>query len=769
MNTTLTTEAVSWQQELPNGLLLRNELVGSQAWEAIDERYGVERPVARLIRFFPIAPEWKQDVLLRLQQLATSRMSHVETPLEAGWIAGQSVLYLVERPYHSLLETRLSEKGLPIDEAQTIFDTLAAGIGELHAQRLIHGDLRPGNIFLRNAGSIPDACLGNVATGPLPFWSGGTVVVDDVQRYLPPEANGAVPKPSATVDLYALGVIGCELFLGHKALQTLGGKSAELSQLLKERRVSRATRRTLTKLLDTRPGKRPQQIADVRRILQGGVPVWVERSVLAAVIVLLLVLTIRWGQSSRVLRTDLTDAEARVTKLDQETADVRLRLEQSELLRLSEEDRLRHELSGLRDQSDQYRTELNSNATDISSIRAVLAERALSHEQLMARIGQIVGQPPATDQQLWSEFQTAKSMAQAADQTTLDNWLSSHTPPIAASDAERLSAWEQQLSDIVVAQASVGLLDESQQQPWSERARDRQAQAIWQHWNRGPGNMAARIEALRNTRSNLPRNHPVDQRLTEWQRQLAELATAAGSWLIAKTEDTVAADLSDKVQEAIQTPWNVEKWETAVTFCRAATQAAAIWHEYAVKDDLPWDAFGSRLANKAEAESKPPSAVVGQLLKRWQSAFERRSGGLWKLQLVKGTVAPPKGQTAVPDYGKYRMFNLYSADEHVEVKHVWSSISAHTYAKSKQEFVEFSWTVGDPIELLLEQDGWAANDNLVGETFSGPVSLWRLHIQRRVSNPETGVSMDFRVVDCPGPPKEVVEGFKSIANRMSAP
>ena len=607
-----------------------------------------------------------------------------------------------------------------------------------------------------------------MATGPLPFWSGGAVVVDDAQRYLPPEANGAVPEPSAHADLYALGVIGCELFLGHKALQTLGGKSEELKQLLKERGVPRATRRALTSLLDTRPEKRSQQIADVRRILQAGVPVWVERSVLTAVIVLLLVLTIRSGQSNRVLRTDLAEAEARVTKQGQETDDVRQKLELSEDQRRAAEDRHSHEIIELRNKGDQYRTELNSNATDFTSIRSALAERALAHEQLKTRIGDIVGQPPATDQQLWSEFQTAQSTAQAADQSTLDNWLSLHKPPIGASDAERLRAWEQQVADIAVAQASAGLLDEYQQQPWSEAAQNRQAQMIWRHWTGGRLHVAARIEALRNTRSNLPQSHPVDQRLTSWQRQLTQLATAAGSWLTAKTEDAVAAELSKNVQSAIQEPWDEEKWEAADSVCRAATRAAAIWHEYAVKDDLPWKEFGSRLANKADAESKA-SAEVGRFLKCWQSAFEGKSGSVWKLQLVKAAVTPPKGTKAVPDYGKDRMFNLYSGDTHIEVKHGWSSSVLHTYSKSKQEFVEFPWTVGAPIELLLEQDCLIVNDNLIGQKFSGPVSLWRLHTQRRVSNPATGVSMDFRVVDCPGPPKEVLNDVKTVVNKVSAP
>jgi len=219
-----------------------------------------------------------------------------------------------------------------------------------------------------------------------------------------------------------------------------------------------------------------------------------------------------------------------------------------------------------------------------------------------------------------------------------------------------------------------------------------------------------------------------------------------------------------RVHAALQTPWDTETWEDTETYCLAARSAAKIWDKFADQPDLTWDQFGTRLTNSAAAEPKSRQSDVENILKKWIGAFNEKNGAEWKLQLVKGGVKPPRGETVVPDYGKDRMFNLYSGDEHIEVKHSWSKAAAHSYAKSKHEFVAFHWKVGEPIEVLLEQDGFAVNNNLVKHVFDGPVSIWRLHTQQNLKM-KTGVSLEFRVVDCPGPPKEVLKEITSALKK----
>ncbi|NQV24730.1 MAG: hypothetical protein HQ518_10205 [Rhodopirellula sp.] len=762
MSTTLTPEALSWQQELPDGLLLHKELVGSMAWEAVDERYGVERPVERVVRFYSVDAEWRAAVLTRLQRLAGARLSSVETPLEAGWIAGGSVLYLVERPYQSTLETRLSVEGLPVDDAQAIFSDVVDGIAELHALRLSHGDLRPENILLRNNGTVPEVCIGNVVTGPLPFWSGGRVVIDELQRYLPPEVNGAVTEPSEAADLYALGVLGCELFLGHRALPALVGKTAEMRELLKQRRVSRSTRQTLLKLLDPLPRKRPQRASDVSELLRSGIPVWLERSLFTAVIVLLFVIAVPLGWGNNRLEGELAATQTEVKTLQQKIGTLQNSAELLEQQTRSAESRN----GSLEQQLEEFRTQLSTTRQNVDAIRAAITDKALTREQLASRILQIIGQPVPDDQRLWSEFQQTLSARQNAEPETLERWISSRKPAIDAADAEQLRTWCLQIAAVSQSKTVSRLLDEYHQQPWSDTTQHRQAQTIWEQWYGNSLKADDRIAALRKARSTLPQDHPVDRWLTGWQRQLPQLGTAAGVWLTARTNDEVAADIRNRVQTTLGAPWDQPAWESTVTFCRAAGRAAALWNQLASQSDLSWEQFGSRWVKAMVAEPEALRPDVEQILKRWEAEFEKRSGSVWKLQLVKAAVTPPEGETEVPDYGKDRIFNLYSGNEQTDVKHAWSSSTAHSYAKSKQEFVEFQWKVGEPIELLLEVDGWAVNDNLVDQAFSGPVNVWRLHTARRVGNPGTGVSIDVRVVDCPGPPKEVIDGgVKSALDR----
>lgn len=773
MNTTLTPEAWNWQQELPDGLLLQKELVGSQAWEGIDERCGADEPVTRVIRFVPVEPAWRSEVLSRLQRLASTRLTHVETPLEAGWITGQSVLFLIERPYQSLLVTHLSAQGLPVDEAQSIFKTLVAGVEELHAQKLFHGDLRPGNIIVRRATSVLDVAIGNAVTGPLQFWADGRIVDDELHRYLPPETNGAIAEPSAASDLYALGVIGCELFLGHKAMQTLAGKSVELHQALKERGVPRATRRTLLKLLDTNPQNRPRLAEDVQRLMQTGVPVWLERTVLAVVILLLFAVSIHSGSSTRTLRSelnaasnDLNAAQTQIISLARDNKDIQKKLQESESRHDSEVD---HN-TDLRRQIDTYETQVSRNANDVSAIRSTLDDSSLTRAQLVTRIGRIIGQPVPAAEQLWGDYRQLVAANNAADQQSFDDWIDSHQPSIDETDAAQLRAWNQQITDVREAQAGVQQpLVAYQQEPWSQSAQQQQAQAIWKKWCAGSLPGKALIESLRRARSKLPQTHPVDQLLTQWQRPLAGLGTAAGSWLTARTSDVVAADIENRVHAALQAPWDTETWDSTMTCCKAAGRAATVWNRFASKPERTWQQLGESLTNGAADESDPAvRSEMERLLKLWLSAFDTKSGAVWKLQLVKGDVKAPKGETEVPDYGTDRILNIYSGEDDICVPHAWSGAAAQSYSKSKQEFVEFRWTVGEPIKLLLEVDDYFTDSDLVEQAFDGPVSIWQLHTQRRIWNPTTGVSLDFRVVDCPGPPKEVLEEITSTLGRVSA-
>jgi serine/threonine protein kinase len=772
MNTTLTPEARNWQHELPGGLLLQKELVGSQAWEAIDERCGADEPVARVIRFVPVEPAWRSAVLFRLQRLASTRLTHVETPLETGWIAGQSVLYLVERPYQSLLVTRLSAQGLPVDEAQSIFKTLVAGVEELHALRLFHGDLRPGNILVRQVRPVLEVGIGNAVTGPLQFWAGGRIVNDELHRYLPPETNGAITEPSAAADLYALGVIGCELFLGHRAMQTLAGKSIELRQALKVRGVSRATRSTLLKLLDTNPQNRPRQAEDIQRLMQAGVPVWLERTVLAVVIVLLFAVAIYSGLSTRTLSSklnaagnDLNAAQTQITSLTRDNKDILQKLQESESRLGSEVDRS----ADLRKQIEDDQTQITSSANGVSAIRLALEDSTLTREKLVTRIQRIIGQPVPAAEQLWGDYRQSLAAGPADDQQSFDDWVSSYQPAIAETDTAQLRSWRQQVTAVREAQAGTQPVAGYQQEPWSQAAQQQQAQAIWKQWCAGSLSAKALFESLRKARSKLPQSHPVDHLLTQWQRPLAGLGTAAGSWLTARTGDAVAADIAKRVHTALQTPWDTEAWTATETYCRAAGRAAAIWNQFAHQRDLSWDQFSDRLTNSAAAESKSLQSDVEESLRKWIGAFNEKSGAVWKLQLVKGEVKAPKGETEVPDYGKDRLFNLDSGDDYKCVPHSWSGAAAHSYEKSKHEFVEFHWKVGEPIELLLEEDDYTTNLNLVEQVFDGPVSIWRLHTQRRISIPETGVSLDFRIIDCPGPPREVLKDITPTLGRVSAP
>jgi class 3 adenylate cyclase len=113
------------------------------------------------------------------------------------------------------LETRLRESEghrLPLSEALRIGDEIAQALEHAHGRKLIHRDLKPGNIWLAADGS---ACLGDfglaLALGQSRLTQDGMMV--GTASYMAPE-QALGRTPDARSDLYALGATLYEMLAG---------------------------------------------------------------------------------------------------------------------------------------------------------------------------------------------------------------------------------------------------------------------------------------------------------------------------------------------------------------------------------------------------------------------------------------------------------------------------------------------------------------------------------------------------------------------------
>jgi serine/threonine-protein kinase len=112
------------------------------------------------------------------------------------------------------LAARLTrERRLPIGEAVQIACALCDGLAAAHAANVIHRDIKPDNVLLASDGRVVMADFGvaAVATGSLGETSG-------TPAYMAPEqARGEPPSPA--VDVYAVGVVLCEMVTGRRPFQ----------------------------------------------------------------------------------------------------------------------------------------------------------------------------------------------------------------------------------------------------------------------------------------------------------------------------------------------------------------------------------------------------------------------------------------------------------------------------------------------------------------------------------------------------------------------
>lgn len=184
------------------------------------------------------------------------------------------------------------DRNLSIEERLRLFLEVADAVQYAHANLVIHRDLKPGNIFLRQDGH-PKLLDFGIAKVFLPPGSGGgaeTVAGTAwalTPRYASPEQILGRRVTTAT-DIYSLGVVLYELLTGRLPYQAGGGSVVEVSQTICEtpptppsriqglpeaRRFRGDLDTILLKALSKEPARRYVSVADfaddVRRHLDG--------------------------------------------------------------------------------------------------------------------------------------------------------------------------------------------------------------------------------------------------------------------------------------------------------------------------------------------------------------------------------------------------------------------------------------------------------------------------------------------------------------------
>ncbi len=157
--------------------------------------------------------------LLRFVREQGHRVDHPHVLAPLAWAAEDGVAVIaMELVLGGSVRDLLARTGpLPPDDVAGLLGQLLDALAAVHAQGLVHGDVKPSNLLLR-AGARPHLLLadfgvatklGDPATGPA-----GT------PAYLPPERlAGAPPHPSQ--DVFAAGLLARRTLAGPSPLLTL--------------------------------------------------------------------------------------------------------------------------------------------------------------------------------------------------------------------------------------------------------------------------------------------------------------------------------------------------------------------------------------------------------------------------------------------------------------------------------------------------------------------------------------------------------------------
>lgn len=202
--------------------------------------------VVRFISTKDIGDEYHETLIQRLELLSRGALPHVSHIVRYG--RQDDVLWLVTDQYRSRLwDTLRPHQPTSAADPERLFLQTFDGLETLHDLGIPHGDLRSRNVFLSTRGDSTSAWIGDAAIGCFSWWTGSKIIDNDCLQYAIPGQESTACKPSFNQDLYALGLMGCELFLGHafdrsdigEAQKQLKGKCSPSLQILIKELLSR--------------------------------------------------------------------------------------------------------------------------------------------------------------------------------------------------------------------------------------------------------------------------------------------------------------------------------------------------------------------------------------------------------------------------------------------------------------------------------------------------------------------------------------------------
>ncbi len=157
---------------------------------------------------------------------ALARINHpgVVGILDAGYISDGKAFLVMEYVDGVTLRAELDEllrnhiDGMPFDRVAYIITHLGAALTAAHTNKIFHRDLKPENIMIKTVGNgqqvkIIDFGIASVTDTQSGAFKTSTAIVGTIAYMAPEQFHG---KPTASSDIFALGVIAYEILTGRR-------------------------------------------------------------------------------------------------------------------------------------------------------------------------------------------------------------------------------------------------------------------------------------------------------------------------------------------------------------------------------------------------------------------------------------------------------------------------------------------------------------------------------------------------------------------------
>jgi serine/threonine protein kinase len=165
-------------------------------------------------------PQERARLLIEARAAARLRHAHVVQIYEVSEHAGGPYIAM-ELVEGGGLDKRLAGRPLPTGEAAALVRTLALAVQHAHEHKVIHRDLKPGNVLLAADGApkIADFGLAKILDSDSTAWTRDGAVLGTAGYMAPEQAAGRAREVGPAADVYALGAILYECLTGNPPFQ----------------------------------------------------------------------------------------------------------------------------------------------------------------------------------------------------------------------------------------------------------------------------------------------------------------------------------------------------------------------------------------------------------------------------------------------------------------------------------------------------------------------------------------------------------------------